>query len=99
MQRFLNLSIQSRTTKLNEKTLRALIDAGAVKRARIIGQGARFHIDFDTLKGSITASTNRDEVKQWASLDAAARWLRGLGLGNAELLLAGWTPEQKQLGL
>lgn len=84
---------------MNEKTLRALIEAGAVKRSRIVAHGARFHIEFDTPNGPVTASTNRAGIKQWASLDAAARWLRALGLGSAGLEIAHWAPHQKRLGL
>jgi len=84
---------------MNEKTLRALVEAGAIKRSRIVARGARFHVEFDTATGSVTASTNRAGLKQWASLDAVARWLRGLGLGSASLDLAQWTPQQKSLDL
>ncbi len=84
---------------MNEKTVRALIQAGAVKRSRIVAQGTRFHVEFDTPNGSFTASTNKDGVRQWRSLDAVARWLRGMGLGSAQLELAKWAPEQKQLAL
>ena len=84
---------------MNEKTLRALVQAGAIKRSRIVAHGGRFHIEFDTANGTLTASTNREAVKEWVSLDAAARWLRNLGLGSAQLELAQWSPEQKRLGL
>ncbi len=84
---------------MNEKTLRALVEAGAIKRSRIVARGTRFHVEFDTATGSVTASTNRAGIKQWASLDAVARWLRGLGLGSASLDLAQWTPQQKSLDL
>jgi len=84
---------------MNEKSLRTLIDAGAIKRSRIVAQGARFHIEFEIANGSVTALTNRSAVKQWATLDAAARWLRSLGLGSAHLELAHWSPNQKTLDL
>ena len=90
---------RSSATTVNEKTLRALIDAGAVKRSRIVANGASFHIEFDTPNGPVTASTYRKQVKEWASLDAAARWLKGLGMGSAEVELARWVPRQKRLGL
>jgi len=48
---------------MNEKTLRALVDAGAVKRIRIIADGARFHVEADTPTGSITACTLKGTVK------------------------------------
>ena len=82
---------------MNEKTLRALIEAGAVKRSRIVAQGATFSVQFDTPTGTVTASTNRAAIRQWATLDAAARWLRGLGVGRAELEIAQWAPRQRRL--
>ena len=84
---------------MNEHTLRALVDAGAIKRSRIVAHGARFHIEFETPTGAVTAWTRRASVKQWSTLDAAARWLRGLGLGTTQLELAQWAPQQKPLNL
>ncbi len=90
---------RSSATTVNEKTLRALIEAGAVKRSRIVANGPSFHIEFDTPNGPVTASTYRKQVKEWASLDAAARWIKRLGLGSAEVELVHWTPRQKRLRL
>lgn len=47
---------------MNEKTIKALVDAGAIKRACIIAEGARFHVEVDTKTGSITASTLNGRV-------------------------------------
>ncbi|HID81458.1 MAG TPA: hypothetical protein EYH06_13420 [Chromatiales bacterium] len=84
---------------MNEKTLRALIDAGAVKRIRIIADGALFHVEADTVNGSITAFTLKGAVKTWRSLDTAAKWVRSLGIGTAQIYIAKWQPGQKGLGL
>ena len=86
-------------TVMDEKTLRALIEAGAVKRCRIIANGASFHIEFETPNGSVTACTLRQSVKQWVSLDAAARWLKGLGIGDSHVDISRWAPRQKRLPL
>ena len=48
---------------MNEKTLRALVEAGAVKRVIIIANGACFHVEADTPNGSITASTQNGAIK------------------------------------
>ncbi len=82
---------------VNTRTLNALIEAGAIKRARIVAQGSRFHIEFDTPNGTVTALTNRADIKQWSTLDAAARWLRERGLGTAQLELTHWSPLQERL--
>ena len=84
---------------MNEKTLRALVDAGAVKRLHIIANGGLFHIEADTPNGHITASTNKGAVKTWRSLDTAAKWVRSLGLGAAQIDMSKWQPGQKGLPL
>lgn len=80
---------------MNEKTLRALIEAGAVKQVHIIADGSRFHVRVDTLNGSLTASKVRGGVKTWGSLEAVARWIRSLGIGRAMIDLVRWQPGQR----
>jgi hypothetical protein len=36
---------------MDEKTLKALVDAGALKRIRIIADGSLFHVEADTPNG------------------------------------------------
>jgi hypothetical protein len=79
---------------MDEKTLRALVDAGAVKRIRIVGDGAYFHVEADTANKSVPALTLKGTPKTWRSLDAAAKWVRTLGMGSAQLELARWQPDQ-----
>jgi len=76
------------------KTLKALVDAGAVKRIRIIGNGALFHVEADTPNGAFSAMTLRGTPKTWRSLDAAAKWVRSLGMGTVQVDLAKWQPDQ-----
>lgn len=84
---------------MDEKTLRALVDAGAVKRVRIIGNGALFHVEVDTPNGALAVLTVKGAPKTWRSLDSAARWLRSLGMGSAQVDLARWQPGQGRLAL
>jgi hypothetical protein len=77
--------------------LKTLIDAAAVKRARIIANGARFHIEVDAPGRSFVVETTKGTVKTWGSLDAAAKWLKGVGIGQAALELSRWHPGQKSL--
>ena len=84
---------------MNEKTLKALVSAGAVKRVRIIGDGALFHVEADTHTGSVPALTLKGTPKTWRTLDAAAKWVRGLGMGSAQVELAKWQPGQRGLKL
>ena len=85
---------------MDEKTLRTMIESGGVKRMQIIGDGALFHVDVVTAKkGSITATTAKGTVKTWSTLDAAAKWMRSLGIGKAQLDVARWDTRQKGLRL
>ncbi len=82
---------------MNEKTLRALVEAGAIKRIRIIADGAHIHVEADTPTGTVTAFTLKGAIKTWGSLDAAAKWVRTLGIGVAQLDVAKWQPGQRGL--
>lgn len=84
---------------MDERTLRALVAAGAVRRIDIIAAGARFHIEASTPNGSITAQTRSGKVRTWVTLDAAARWVRNLGVGGARVNLTHWQPGQRELSV
>lgn len=84
---------------MNEKTLRALVEAGAVRRIRIVADGARFHIEADTPTASVVVATTKGTVKTWSSLDASAKWVRALGIGTAQIELSRWQPNQRALAL
>ena len=79
---------------MNEKTLRALVEAGAVKRVRVIATGARFHVEADTPTATVVAMTSKGTPKTWGSLDSAARWLRSRGIGIAQIDVSRWQPGQ-----
>ena len=84
---------------MNEKTLRALVAAGAVKRMRIIADGARFHVEADTANATVVAVTGKGTPKPWGTLDASAKWVRALGIGTAQLDVSRWQPGQRGLRL
>ena len=82
---------------MDERMLKALVAAGAIRNVSIIASGSRFHVEARTPNGSITAETLKGSVKTWVSLDAAARWLRRLGVGAAQVNLTHWQPGQREL--
>jgi hypothetical protein len=84
---------------MDEKMLRALVAAGAIKNIDIIASGARFHVEASTQNGAITAETRRGKVKTWVTLDAAAKWVRNLGVGGARINLTHWQPGQRELSV
>ena len=82
---------------INEKALRTLIDAAAVKRARVVANGAVFHVEIDAPGRSFIIETGKGAVRTWRSIDAVAKWLKGLGIGTAGLEMGRWQPGQKSL--
>ena len=82
---------------MNEKTLRALIEAGAVRRMRIVADGARFHVEAETSSSTVVATTGKGMPRTWRSLDASAKWIRALGIGTAQLDVSRWQPGQRAL--
>ncbi len=84
---------------MDERTLKALVAAGAIRSVSIIASGAHFHVEATTLNGAVTAETRKGKVRTWVSLDAAARWVRGLGVGAAEVLLQHWQPAQREISI
>jgi hypothetical protein len=84
---------------VNERTIRALVEAGAVKKVLMIADGATIHVDVFTQNGAVTATTSKGQIKTWATLDSAAKWIRGLGVGKAQLEISRWLPGQKGMSL
>ena len=84
---------------MDERMLRAMVEAGAIKNINIIASGARFHIEARTPNGPITADTTKGKVRTWVTLDAAAKWVRGLGVGGAHINLTHWQPGQRELSI
>ena len=84
---------------MNERALKILIEAGAVKRLHIIADSSHFYVEVETPAGKMTASTLKGAIKTWATLDATAKWVRKLGIGKTTLDLSRWQPGQRSLTL
>jgi len=50
---------------MDERMLRAMVAAGAIKNINIIASGARFHIEAKTPNGPITAETAHINLTHW----------------------------------
>jgi RecB family endonuclease NucS len=82
---------------MNEKILRALVEAGAVKKVKITAEGSTIYVEAYTGSEVTTAKTIKGKLKTWSTIDSAAKWLRSLGIGQMQLDVAKWQPEQKRL--
>ena len=83
---------------MNEKTIKALVDAGAVKKVLIIAEGSAIHVDIVTQNDVVTA-TLKGTIKLWVTLDTSAKWVRNLGIGRVQLVMDKWLPAQRSLNL
>ena len=85
---------------MNKSAISVLVAAGAIRQVLIIADGAAIHVDIVTQTGEAsTVTTNRGTVKCWVTIDAAARWVKGLGIGKAQLEISRWLPGQKGMAL
>jgi len=48
---------------MDERMLKAMVAAGAIKNINIIASGARFHVEAKTPNGPITAETRKGKVR------------------------------------
>jgi glycosidase len=81
------------------KTLRALLEAGAVKKIHIVANGATIHAEIQTAKFKESVQTSKGSIKTWRTTDATIKWLRSLGAGKAEVDFSDWQPDQRALKL
>jgi len=84
---------------MNEKILRALVEAGAVKKVKITAEGSTIYVEAYTGSEATTAKTIKGKLKTWSTIDSAAKWVRSLRIGQMQLDMAKWQPEQKKLSV
>ncbi len=85
---------------MNRATLEALVAAGAIRQVRIIADGFAVYIKITTQAGETsTVTTNKGGIKNWVTIDASARWVKGLGVGRAQLEISRWLPGQRGMTL
>ena len=84
---------------MNEKILRALVEVGAVKKVKITAEGSTIYVEAYTGSEATTAKTIKGKLKTWSTIDSAAKWVRSLGIGQMQLDMAKWQPEQKKLNV
>jgi len=80
---------------MDTKSLKAVINAGAIKNIRVIGKGSHFYMEIVTQTGPSTVKTLKGKLKTWVTLDAAAKWIHSMGIGQVELEM--WQPGQRGL--
>ena len=84
---------------MNEKILRALVEAGAIKKIKITAEGSTIYVEAYTGADAKTAKTIKGKLKTWSTIDSAAKWVRSLGVGQMQLDMAKWQPDQKKLSV
>ena len=83
---------------MDNKMLRGLVEAGAVKAVSIIANGSVVYAEVLTLSGDKKViTTQTGTIKTWGTIDSAAKWLKKLGLGTIKLEVGKWMPNQKGL--
>jgi hypothetical protein len=70
---------------------------GAVKKIRITAEGSTIYVEAYTGSEPTTATTDKGKLKTWSTIDSAAKWVRSLGIGQMQLDVAKWPPQQRNL--
>lgn len=86
-------------TIMDEKTIRLLIENGAIKQIKIIANGGRLHVEAITPSGKQLATTLKGKLKTWSTIDAAEKRAHKPGIGTLQLEIGKWHPGQKGLKL
>ena len=81
------------------KSLKVLIEAGAIKKIHVIGDGSHCQMEIVTQTGSSIVKTLKGRLKTWSTLDAAAKWIHSMGIGSLQVELEKWQPGQRGLRL
>ena len=84
---------------MNERELKLLLEAGAIKSILITAQGSMFHVEAKTAGVAKVLMTGRGDVRQWRSIDSCAKWLRKAGVGKADLDFQNWQVNQVSMVL
>jgi hypothetical protein len=84
---------------MDMKTLRVLLEAGAVKKVFVVASGAAIHAEIQTATFKEAVQNSKGLIKTWRTTDAAIKWLRSLGIGKAEVDFSSWQPAQIALTL
>lgn len=74
---------------LREQVLRELVEVGAIEAARVVGGVGGYRVTVQFGSEQRTLSTSRSEVR-WFSLEAAAKFLREIGLPKFEVDVTGY---------
>lgn len=80
---------------MDERDLKAVVAAGAVKKVFITANGSEFHVTAVTPGGQFTIGTDKKFIRSWSTVDGAVKWLRKVGIGKAELDFTKWQPKQR----
>jgi hypothetical protein len=84
---------------MQRATIKALLDAGAVKQFELIANGGDFYCEVKTAAGKEIIIGSNGKIKTWRTIDSAAKWLYVLGVGKLLLKLGRWQPGQKTINL
>ncbi len=84
---------------MDSKSIKVLIDAGAIKKIRVIGDGSHFYMEIITKGEPSLVNTLKGKLKTWATIDAAAKWIHSMGIGTLHVELEKWQPGQRSLPL
>jgi hypothetical protein len=84
---------------MERRTVKALVDVGAVKQFELIANGGDFYMEVKTSAGKEIITGANGAIKTWRTIDSAAKWVHVLGIGKIYLKIDRWQPGQRTISI
>lgn len=68
--------------KIDERTLRTLVEAGTVREAQAIAAGRRWYLLVRLGMTERVLASQRRQRREWSTLDTLVSWARARGIGR-----------------
>lgn len=81
---------------VDEQTFKTILNTGAVKKVVVVARGADIHIQVKAQKADFLIAKQTGELRTWKSFDTVFKWLKQIGIGQAEVNFQDWS---SQIGL
>lgn len=81
------------TETIDQKTLRQLLEAGAVRAAHVVGRGNGWTIAAECGPTKRFLASKRGDVRVFRKLETLVSFLRAMGIGRFDVDVTGYDPE------
>lgn len=78
---------------VDEQTFKVILETGSVKKLLVVARGVQIHVQVKAEKSDFLIATKAGELRTWKSFDAAFKWLKKNGIGQADVSFKDWSSQ------